>query len=132
MHSVPGSAFFIDKVARKNIQCVAIAFADDTDFMTEGEDAQTQMQEILDVHNRMCASAGGQIEEVKTSFYAWQSKWKQGQKVAHNIDKELTVNKRKIKQTDADEGIKTLGVRMTPALKWVKQYEMMKEKCIKQ
>ena len=34
---------FYDKIAKEIIQCVAIVFVDDTDFMTNGENSQVQM-----------------------------------------------------------------------------------------
>ena len=66
--------------------------------------------------------------QYKTTFHAWQQKWKQGQKVAYNSEEELIINETKLKQTHIKESVKTLGVYMTPTLKWVQQFEKMKEK----
>ena len=34
---------FYDKIAKEIIQCIAIAFVDDTDFMTDSENSQAQI-----------------------------------------------------------------------------------------
>ena len=118
----------INKISKEIIQCAAIAFADDTDFMTDGEEAQSQMQEMLNTCNRLHGATGGQIEETKTTYHSWQWRWKQGQKTIKNVEKELEINNIKLTQTNVQESVKTLGVHMSPTLSWIKQYEMMKEK----
>ena len=62
---------FYDKISKEIIQCVAITFVDDTDFMTDGENSQAQMQSILDIYNKLYGAIGGHIEETKTTYYAW-------------------------------------------------------------
>ena len=50
--------FFIDKVIGETSQCVAIAFVENTDFMPEGENAQGQMQSILENCNKFYRAIG--------------------------------------------------------------------------
>ena len=87
---------FANKTSKEIIQCAAIVFADDTDFMTDEKEAQRQMQQMLDIYNRLHRATGGQIEETKITFQSWQWKWKQGQKIIQNIENELIVNNKKL------------------------------------
>ena len=66
----------INKISKEIIQCAAIAFVDDTDFMTDGEEAQSQMQEMLNICNRLHGDTSGQIEETKITYHSWQWRWK--------------------------------------------------------
>ena len=59
---------------------VAVAFIDNTDFITNKEIAQQKMQQILDTYNEFYTATGGFIEYKKTKFYSQKCKQKQGQK----------------------------------------------------
>ena len=63
--------FSVDKITGKELQCVAVAFADDTDLMTEGEEAFKLMQRTLSMHNRLHGATGGYVQEDKTTYFAW-------------------------------------------------------------
>ena len=120
--------FFVDKITGEEVQIVAVAFVDDADLMTEGSEAFKLMQEILNMHNRLHGATGGHVQEDKTTYYAWQWKWRQGQKRIQNVNDKLLINEKSVKQTSVNESVKSLGLFVNPTLKWIHQFEMMKDK----
>ena len=122
---------FENKANGETNQCVAVAFVDDTDFMTDGENATQQMQEILQIYDRYYGATGGHIEVAKTIFYSWSWRWKQGQKIAKTIQTKLVIQNDQLKQNSIQESVKTLGVKINPELTWSNQFEMMREKLIR-
>ena len=72
------------KITEKNIQELVIAFMDDIDFNTAGEDYQTKMRKILDIYYKYYTAIGDFIEDKKTFCFCWRSKWKKGIKVIKN------------------------------------------------
>ena len=56
--------------------------------------------------------------------------WKQGQREIKNIVVDIEVNDIKVQQVDCKKSERSLGVHMSPALVWDKQFEKMKEKMI--
>ena len=62
--------FIVDKLAREEIQCIAVAFADDTDLITEGKDAFKLMQETLNICDRLCRAIGRCVQESKTIYFS--------------------------------------------------------------
>jgi len=68
--------FFVDKVSGEILQCIAMAFVDDTDLMTEVSNAFQLMQQILDMYNRLYGAIGGYVQEDKTTYFAWKWCWK--------------------------------------------------------
>ena len=63
--------FIIDKKTEEEIQCVAAAFVDDADLMTEGQKAIKLMQKILNMCNRLHRAMGSHVQENKTACYSW-------------------------------------------------------------
>ena len=120
--------FFTNKESGEAIQCVSVAFVDDTDFMTNGENALNKMSEIISTYDRLHGATGGLIELFKTKYYSWIWKWKQGQKRIVNVESDLTIQNKQIKKENVKESVLTLGVHMNPMMSWDKQFEMMKEK----
>ena len=119
---------FTNKESGEAIQCVSVAFVDDTDFMTNGENALDKISEIISTHDRLHGATGGLIELSKTKHYSWIWKWKQGQKRIANVETDLTMQNKQIKKENVKESVLTLGVHMNPMMSWDKQFEMMKEK----
>ena len=46
-----------------------VAFVDDTDFATSGDNAEYKMQAIINLYNKYYIATGGYIEHSKTVFY---------------------------------------------------------------
>ena len=46
----------------KEVQRVEIAFVDDSDFCTKGDESETKMQEIVDFYASMNEATGGKIQ----------------------------------------------------------------------
>ena len=109
---------FINKLNGKSKQCVAVAFVDDTDFMTDGDNATEQMTEILNTYDKYYGATGGHVEVSKTTFYSWIWKWKQGQKIVKPIPTKLSIQSNQLKQNPINESVKTLGVKIKPSLVW--------------
>ena len=108
--------FFINKLTGEVIQCVSVAFVDDTDFMTDGYNALEKMIQIIEIYDRLHGTIGGLIELLKITFYAWVWKWKQGQKSAKKIEVKLAVRNNQLKQNKISESILTLRVQINPIL----------------
>ena len=60
---------FKSTVSKESKQCVSVLFVDDTDLITEGENAESKMQEIINIYKSLHAATGGKIEGEKTKFY---------------------------------------------------------------
>ena len=57
-------------------QCVSVSFADDTDFITEENEYDRKMQEIINKYYHLWKATGGQIETNKTKYFAWKWRWR--------------------------------------------------------
>jgi len=119
---------FENQATGERIQCVSVAFVDDTDFMTNGENSVEKITKIIQIYEKLHGATGGLIELTKTTYYAWTWKWKQGQKIAKKIETNLSIKGNLLKQNNINESVLTLGIQMNPMLVWDKQFEMMKEK----
>ena len=59
---------------------MSISHVDDTDLMTDGEDDVGKMQESITAYDDHYDDTGGRIKTDKSTYFAWQWKWKQGKK----------------------------------------------------
>ena len=118
---------FQDLVTLEILQCTLVLFVDDADMIIDREKARKQMQQIINIYDKLYGATGGYIEDKKSTYYAWQWHWKQGQKIAKEIIEQLWVNERLIKQTSIKESVKSLGIYINPKIEWTKQFEMVKE-----
>ena len=116
------------KVTNHNELISAIAFVDDTDLVVEGENVEEKMNMMLNIYNKLYAATGGFIEVNKCNYFAWQWKWSQGQKKIVNRNATIELEKHKINEVECTKSIKTLGIYMTPAMTWSKQFSQMVEK----
>ena len=80
------------------------------------------------MYDRLYSVTGGVIESTKSKIYAWQWKWKQEEKAINQIKIEMWLNDSKLVEFDPKDSQCTLGVYMNPELKWLKQFEVMKDK----
>ena len=120
----------IIEIVRTNriIQRVAIAFVDDTDFYTNGNEVRTKMQRIMNIYTSLYEATGGKVQQVKIVLYCWQWKYVQGKQIIERIDTEIVVHGQEIKQLAVDESTRTLGVYLNPTLCWKGQFEIMRKK----
>ena len=65
-------AMIRNPVSKRIIQRIAIAFVDDTDFYTNGQDYEEKMQLIMDLYTKLYEATGGKIQQDKINFYCWQ------------------------------------------------------------
>ena len=80
----------IEAVAsKKKQQCASISFGDDIDLIIDRLNASQQMQQILDIYNKLHQATEGHIKGIKTKYYSQIQKWQQGQKIV--IDKEVNL-----------------------------------------
>ena len=75
----------------------AIAFVDDTDFYTNGENLTTKMQRLMDLYTRLYEATRGKIQQEKINFYCWKWNYKNCEKVIEDIQAELIVHGDNIK-----------------------------------
>jgi len=75
---------------------------------------------MLNIYNRLHTATGGKIQEEKTKFFYWIWVWSQGVKRIKNIQASVQVNNREIEQLEVSHEEKTLGVYLSPSLKWIK------------
>jgi len=54
------------------VQKVAVAYVDDNDLVTDGEDAKKNMISIIEIYNDLHTASGGNIQEEKSKFFAWR------------------------------------------------------------
>ena len=66
----------------------------------------------------MHTATGGLIEQSKSKYFAWMWKWKQGQKKIEEIAVNVSVNNIKVKEVSCEKSEKTLGVHLSPSMKW--------------
>jgi len=119
---------YVSKLSRDEIIISAIAFVDDTDLVIDGDDLQERMQRMLQQYNDLYTATGGLIEQNKSMFFAWQWKWTQGNKRILDKKVTITINNEQVKERPCEESEKTLGVYISPSMKWVKQFQSMMEK----
>ena len=121
---------FTAPIREEEEQYVSISFVDDTDLITEGDDSEDKMQEIINSYESLHEATGGKIEGRKTKYYAWKWKLGQGRRVMHQVKIKLKINGQTLEQLNVKETKKTLGTCIGPSLKWDKQFEKMREKMI--
>ena len=56
--------------------------------------------------------------------------WKQEQREMQKMNADVAVNNAKVQQVECRKSERSLGVHMSPALVWNKQFEKMKEKMV--
>ena len=84
-------------------QCVSIYFVDDVDLITEGDDSEVKMQEIIDAHESLHEATGGKTEGIKTKCHAWKWKLRQGRRVVHPVKIKLKINGQMLEQLKVNE-----------------------------
>ena len=45
--------FFVDKVTKEELQCIAVVFVDDVDLISEGPESFKMMQQTLHTHDQL-------------------------------------------------------------------------------
>ena len=48
---------------------IAVLFVDDADMIEEGDEAEENMQEMLEIYNRLYSATGGYIENKKCKYF---------------------------------------------------------------
>ena len=71
---------------------MSVSFVDDTDLIIEGKNAESKIQEIINIYESLYAATGGKIEGEKTKFYAWKLMLRQGRKILYQVKVNLKVN----------------------------------------
>jgi hypothetical protein len=116
------------KLYGDTIQKVAVAFVDDNDMMSDGDDVNQKMKIIVTEYNDLYTATGGYIEEDKSKYYAYQWVTRSGRKIIKNIDEKVEINGKELKQVECKNTVKTLGVIMGPSLTWDNQFVEMVNK----
>jgi len=111
-------------------QCVSVSFVDDTDFITDGNQYEDKMQDIVNKYHQLYTATGGQIEVNKTKYFAWKWRWRQGRKEIQHIKANITIDNQTIQQMQITDEIKTLGIYISPTLQWSRQFNYIKDKMI--
>ena len=70
--------FFLSLIALVQTLYASVSFVDDTDLTIDGDNAQEQMQRIVNLYNQLHTAIGGKIQEEKSKFFSWKWVWKQG------------------------------------------------------
>ena len=74
------------------VQRVVIAFVDDSDFCTKGNECEKKMQEIVEYYTSMCEATGGKVQQEKVMMFNWT--WKKNTIVEVVIN--VTINGEKV------------------------------------
>jgi len=64
----------IDLITKYIEQQVSTAFIDDTNFMSDRNDADIKMHKILEIYTKLYQATGGVVEIEKISYFCWR--WK--------------------------------------------------------
>ena len=51
----------------------AVVFVDDTDFGSDGDECESKIQIILNIHTNLFEAIGGEVQPQKTNYFCW--KW---------------------------------------------------------
>ena len=116
------------KLSQEETIVSAIAFVNNTDLVAEGENIEEIMQQMLHNYNDLYAVTGGLIEHNKSMYFAWKWQWKQGNKEIINQKVKIRINNEQVKEVSCEMSEKTLGVYMSPSMKWDKQFQSMVDK----
>lgn len=103
----------IESEAREEVhKRFAIAFVDNSDFMSSRKDSESKMNQILRFHVDLHEATGGnvQIEKVMVHGFKWENH------VISNEDVRIVIGSNAMQQLDVRESNKTLGVFMSPGL----------------
>ena len=88
-------------------QKASVAFVDDNDMVTDGENVEENMKIITTEYNNLHATTGGYIEEEKSKFYAYQWKIRSGRKIIKNMLKKVNINGKNLQQFECKKSEKT-------------------------
>ena len=119
---------FESRVSGEIVLKVVVAFVDDNDMVADGENIEVDMNRILNEYNDLHSATGGQIEEQKSKFYAYQWKIRSGKKVIQNINQTVKINDKELDSLDCNKSERMLGVTIGPALTWDCQFVVMVNK----
>ena len=115
------------------VKCIKrnqIAYVDDTNFYSNGNQCESLIQEIINKYVNLYEATGAKIQEEKVKFYCWKYYMIQGERKCQQIKKTIVVHNKEVEQIDANESVRTLGAHINPMLKWNTQFEKLKEKVI--
>jgi hypothetical protein len=103
----------------KQVHRTAIAFVDNTTFSSNRKQCAFKMQYIINEYKKLYEATGGRIQEEKSFYFSWQ--WINSNRKLDivNIKEKLLINQKEIEQINVDNGIRALGVYMTPKLEWI-------------
>ena len=93
-------------------QRVVIAYVDDADFCTIGDDCEIKMQKIVSYYLKMYEATGDKVQKEKVYVYSWKCINNKIQ----NVKVKIKLKEAVIKQIKVHESIKTLGVCVNPQL----------------
>ena len=116
------------RVYNDTIQKVAVAFVDDNDMISDGDEVQEKMNFIVTEYNDLHMATGGYMEEEKSKYYAYQWIIKSGKKTIKNIKERVAINGIELEKVDCTKNVKTLGVTMGPSITWDSQFVEMVNK----
>ena len=83
---------------------------------------------MLQTYDDLHAARGELIEQSKSKYFVWKQKWKQGNKIIEDIKVNISINNIEVKEVLCKKSEKTLGVHVSPLIKWEDQFNVMVEK----
>jgi len=119
---------FKSKMSQLEMLMSAIAFVDDVDLVADGKEVEKKMIEMLQTYDDLHTATGGLIEQSKSKYFAWKWKWKQGNKIIEDIKVNISINNVKVNEVSCKKSEKTLGVHLSPSMKWEGQFKAMVSK----
>ena len=88
------------------------------------------MQEILDIYSELYQATRGKIQGEKTFSFCWRQRWKNGKREAEDILIKVKIDDKILEQKPIIKQVRTLGVHLSPSIKWNTQFMVMIEKII--
>ena len=82
-----------------------IAYVDDADFCTSGENSEMKMQEIISYYMKMYEATGGKVQKEKVTMHCW----KRLDEKIKNEPMEIKLKNELIKQLQVNVSVKRWG-----------------------
>ena len=105
-------------ITKTTEQRAAIVFIDDMNFYSNGQKYNKKIQSTLDTYMKLYEATRGSIQYDKNYIYRQKQQNRRGKLSIIDIEVNIQIYNKKIKQYQVSETFRTLGVYMNPELKW--------------
>ena len=107
-------------MSRTEEQQVSVAFVDNTDFFSVGEEVMENMVQILKTYIELFQATGRRRKYEKTACFSWKWEWKKGKKgIIHKLV-QIEIERTILKMEYYKGSIRTLGIHMNQERNWSK------------